>query len=307
MFILEKAHRTKRKVIKTYQKYFTIQHPESYILSDKSFIRKIYKERMGKEINLSNPRTFCEKQNWLKLYDRKPIYTVMVDKYLARNFVAERIGEEYLVPLLGVWDNADDIDFSALPDKFVLKCNHNSDVTICTDKSTLDIEKTRNKLNEQLKQNYYYSKREWPYKNVPRKIICEKYMENYDGSEPLEYKVLCFNGVPKYIIVISGRFSNRETTMDTYNSNWIYTDLINGDCPLSGDIFEKPKCFDKIISISEKLSENTPFLRVDFNFWNQQLYFGEMTFFDAAGFENYKPDEWDLKLGNLISLPKKHR
>lgn len=307
MSIPETIHKAKRKIVKTYQKYFTIQHPETYILSDKSFIKKMYKERMGKEINLSNPKTFCEKQNWLKLYDRKPIYTVMVDKYLARKFVAERIGEEYLVPLLGVWDNAEDIDFSSLPDKFVLKCNHNSDVTICTDKSSLDIEKTRKKLNEQLKCDYYIRKREWPYKNVPRKIICEKYMENHDGSEPLEYKVFCFNGTPEYVIVISGRFSNRETTMDTYDMNWTYTDLINGDCPLAGDVFNKPDCFKKIITVSENLSKNTPFLRVDFNFWNQKLYFGEMTFFDAAGFEKYKPEEWDLKLGNLIKLPPKHR
>lgn len=304
MFIFEKAHKIKRKIIKTYQKYFTVQHPETYILSDKSFIKKLYKERMGKEINLSNPKTFCEKQNWLKLYDRKPIYTVMVDKYLAREFVAERIGEEYLVPLLGVWDNADEIDFSELPDKFVLKCNHNSDVTICTDKSKLDIEETKKKLNEQLKIDYYTHKREWPYKNVPRKIICEKYMENNDNTESLEYKVLCFGGTPKYVIVISGRFSARETTMDTYDMDWKYTNLINGDCPLSGDVFEKPICFNEIREISKKLSKNTPFLRVDFNFWNKKLYFGEMTFFDAAGFEKYKPDEWDLKLGDLIKLPK---
>lgn len=307
MFILEAIHKAKRKVIKTYQKYFTIEHPETYILSDKSFIKKIYKKRMGKEINLSEPQTFCEKQNWLKLYDRRPIYTVMADKYLARNFVAERIGEEYLVPLLGVWDNADEIDFDSLPEKFVLKCNHNSDVVICTDKSTLDIEKTREKLNNQLKVDYYCRKREWPYKNIHRKIICEKYMENLDGSEPLEYKVFCFNGKPEFVIVISGRFSNRETTMDTYDMDWRYTSLINGDSPLAGDIFKKPECLCSIIEISEKLSDKTPFLRVDFNFWNKKLYFGEMTFFDAAGFENYKPEEWDYKLGELIELPKKHR
>lgn len=307
MFILEKAHNIKRYLIKTYQKYFTIQHPENYILSDKSFIKKLYKKRMGKEINLSDPKTFCEKQNWLKLYDRKPIYTVMVDKYLARDFVAERVGKDYLVPLIGVWNNADEIDFSSLPDKFVLKCNHNSDVTICTDKSALDTEKVRIKLNEQLKRNYYLQKREWPYKNVPRKIICEKYMENHDKTSPLEFKVLCFNGIPKYVIVISGRFINKETTMDTYDMDWKYTNLVNGDCPLAGDIYEKPDCLNEIYEISEKLSENVPFLRVDFNFWNNKLYFGEMTFFDAAGFENYQPQEWNLYFGDLIKLPKKSR
>ena len=307
MLILEKAYKLKRKIVKTYQKYFTIEHPDTYILSDKSFIKKIYKKKMGKDINLSNPQTFCEKQNWLKLYDRKPIYTVMVDKYLAREFVSERIGENYLVPLLGVWDKAEDIDFSLLPDKFVLKCNHNSDVIICKDKKSINKQEIRKTLNEQLESDYYARKREWPYKNVPRKIICEKYMENSNGTNPLEFKVLCFGGTPKYVIVISGRFINEETTMDTYDIDWNYTNLINGDCPLAGDIYEKPAFLNEICEISKKLSKNVPFLRVDFNFWNNRLYFGEMTFYDAAGFENYQPKEWDLYLGKLIKLPKKFR
>lgn len=306
MLILEKAHKLKRKIIKIYQKYFTVEHPETYILSDKSFIKKKYKKRMGKVINLSNPQTFCEKQNWLKLYDRRPIYTVMVDKYLARDFVAKRIGDEYLVPLLGVWDNADDIDFSLLPDKFVLKCNHNSDVIICKDKSALNKEETREKLNKQLKSDYYVRKREWPYKNVPRKIICEKYMENLDGTKALEYKVFCFNGIPKYVLVISGRFQWKETTMDTYDMNWNHIDLVNGG-PLAGDVYEKPACFDELCKLSKKLSFNTPFLRVDFNYWNNKLYFGELTFYDSAGFEKYEPEEWDYNLGKLLELPKKRR
>lgn len=307
MFILEKAHRTKRKVIKTYQKYFTIQHPESYILSDKSFIRKIYKERMGKEINLSNPRTFCEKQNWLKLYDRKPIYTVMVDKYLARNFVAERIGEEYLVPLLGVWDNADDIDFSALPDKFVLKCNHNSDVTICTDKSTLDIEKTRKKLNEQLKQDYSSKKREWPYKNIPRKIICEKFMENTNGENLVDYKLFCFDGTPKFIMVNSNRFGKGDQKTDMYDMDWNYLKMQDGHYPNAGDIFTKPDCFDEMCSLAETLSKGVPFLRVDFNYWDNKLFFGELTFFHSAGLESFMPEKWDKIIGSWVKLPKKYR
>lgn len=306
MLILEKAYRVKRKFIKTYQKYFTIEYPDTYILSDKSFIKKFYKKRMGKKINLSKPQTFCEKQNWLKLYDRKPIYTVMVDKYLAREFVAERIGEEYLVPLLGVWDRAQDIDFSLLPNKFVLKCNHNSDVVICKDKTSLNEEETIKKLDKQLKIDYYTHKREWPYKNVPRKIICEKFMENDDKSNPIEYKVFCFNGVPKYILVISGRFCSNEPTMDTYTINWEHTDLINGG-PLAGDIYPKPECFDELCRLSKTLSSNTPFLRVDFNYWNNKLFFGELTLYDSAGFEKYKPEEWDRKLGDLIKLPKKQR
>ncbi|MBO5909735.1 MAG: glycosyl transferase [Clostridia bacterium] len=310
--IVEKLYRVKRYAIKAYHKYFTIENPHTYILSDKSFIKKLYKKRMGREINLSNPQTFTEKQNWLKLYDRKPIYTVMVDKYLAREFVKERIGEEYLVPLLGVWNNADEIDFSELPDKFVLKCNHNSDVIIFKDgiftsknNSILTQEEAIKKLNEQLKVDYYQSKREWPYKNIPRKIICEKYMENCDGTNPIEYKVFCFNGKARYVIVMSERFSDSGISMDTYDIEWKYTNLINGDSRLMGDVFEKPKNFDDMINIAQKLSADIPFLRVDFNCWNEQTYFGELTFFDAAGFEHYQPEEWDSKLGELITLPKK--
>lgn len=307
MFILEKAHKAKRKIIKTYKKYFTIEHPETYILSDKSFVKKLYKKRMGKEIDLSNPKTFCEKQNWLKLYDRKPIYTVMVDKYLAREFVAEKIGKEYLVPLLGVWDNADDIDFSLLPDKFVLKCNHNSDVTICTDKSKLDIEKTRKKLNEQIKYNYYFLKREWPYKNIPRKIICEKFMENTNGENLVDYKLFCFDGYPRFVMVNSNRFGNGGVKVDMYDMQWKHMAMQDGHYPNAGDIFLKPDCFDEMCKIAEILSKNTPFLRVDFNYWNNKLYFGELTFFHSAGLESFMPEIWDEVLGSWVNLFSKDR
>ncbi len=307
MIVLEKMHKIKRKIIKTYQKYFTIQHPETYILSDKSFIKKIYKEKMGKEINLSDPKTFCEKQNWLKLYDRKPIYTVMVDKYLAREFVAERIGEDYLVPLLGVWDSADDIDFSLLPDKFVLKCNHNSDVTICTDKSSLDTEKVRKKLNEQLKIDYYTHKREWAYKNVPRKIICEKFMENTNGENLVDYKLFCFNGIPKFVMVNSNRFGKEGVKVDMYDMQWKHMEMQDGHYPNAGDIFAKPACFDEMCKLAEILSKDTSSLRVDFNYWDNKLYFGELTFFHSAGLESFMPEKWDKILGEWVTLPKKRR
>ena len=310
---VEKAYRIKRRFIKKYQQLFTVENPDTYILSDKSFIKKLYKKRMGKEINLSNPKTFTEKQNWLKLYDRRPIYTVMVDKYLVRDFVAERIGEEYLVPLLGVWSNADEIDFEDLPEKYVLKCNHNSDVIICknkvfTSKNGLNLteNEVRERLNSQLKMDYYKGKREWPYKNVQRKIICEKYMENKNGVPPVEYKVFCFNGKPEYILVISGRFVHTEVTMDTYTINWEHTNLINGG-ELAGDVYSKPKYLDELYELSAKLAIGVPFLRVDFNFWNDKLFFGELTLFDSAGFECYEPKEWDLILGEKLILPKKYR
>lgn len=307
MFLLEIAHKLKRYVIRTYQKFFTIQHPETYILSDKSFIKKIYKKRMGKEINLSNPKTFCEKQNWLKLYDRKPIYTVMSDKYLAREFVAERIGEEYLVPLLGVWDSPEDIDFDTLPNKFVLKCNHNSDVIICTDKSALNIEEAKEKLTKQLKSDYYTHKREWPYKNIPRKIICERFMENTNGDELVDYKIFCFAGIPRFTMVNSNRFGDGGVKVDMYDMQWQHMEMQDGHYPNAGDIFEKPSCFEEMCRLAKKLSKGTCFLRVDFNYWNKKLYFGELTFFHSAGLESFMPEQWDIILGSWLELPNKRR
>lgn len=312
--IVEKAYRVKRNIINTYKKYFTVEYPYTYVLSDKSFIKKLYKKRMGRDINLSNPQTFTEKQNWLKLYDRKPIYTVMVDKYLARDFVKERIGEQYLVPLLGVWNNVDDIDFSLLPNEYVLKCNHNSDVVIFKDGifigkngKILTNEETKKKLNEQLKVDYYKSKREWPYKNVPRKIICEKYMENTNGDNLVDYKVFCFSGQPQFIMVNSNRFKDGGVKVDMYTLDWKHMDMQDGHYPNAGDIFEKPACFGEICEISKILSSTIPFLRVDFNIWDNKLYFGELTFFHSAGLESFEPTEWDNILGQELVLPKKRR
>ena len=270
VYFIEKLYRLKRKAIKMYKKYCTVEHPDTYILSDKSFIKKLYKKRMGKEINLSNPKTFTEKQNWLKLYDRRPIYTVMVDKYLVRDFVAERIGEEYLVPLLGVWNNADEIDFEDLPDKYVLKCNHNSDVIICKNKvftskdgSNLAENEVRERLNSQLKMDYYKGKREWPYKNVPRKIICEEFMENTNNEKLVDYKLFCFNSEVVFVMVNSCQFEECGVHVDMYDRDWNYLRMQDGHYPNIGDTFTKPGCFDEMCKIAKVLSEGIPFLRVD--------------------------------------------
>lgn len=300
-------HKVKRKMIRAYQSRFTIRNPETCILSDRAFIKKIYYARMGKNIDLKNPKTFCEKENWLKLYDRKPEYTMMADKYAVREYISNKIGEEYLVPLLGVWDKAEDIDFEKLPSKFVLKCNHNSDVIICLDKSMLDIEKTREKLNKQLKQDYYTHKREWPYKDIDRKIICEKYMENTNDDQLVDYKIFCFNGIPRFTMVNSNRFGAGLINVDMYDMDWKHMDMQDGHYPNAGDVFGKPECFEEMCQISKKLSENIPFIRVDFNYWDRKLYFGELTFFHSAGLESFMPEEWDLILGNWLKLPEKWR
>lgn len=307
MFLIEKIYELKKRFFEWYKKYFTIEGTYTSLLPDKIYLKKLYKVRTGKKLNLKNPQTFNEKQNWLKLYDRRPEYTVMVDKYKAREYIAEKIGEQYLVPLLGVWDSPYEIDFDALPNEFVLKCNHDNGVIICRDKSKLDIEKTKKELAYRLNRDYYKKLREWPYKDVPRKIICEKFMKNTNGEKCIEYKLMCFSGKVEYILVVADRTSNKVTTIDTYNSNWTHTDLINGKTAIAGNVFDKPVCFDEIRGIAQKLSQNIPFLRVDFNIWNNKVYFGELTISDSGGFEKYKPEKWDYILGDKIELPNKHR
>ena len=175
-------------------------------MPDKPYLELMYWVNMDRKLDLKNPKTFNEKLQWLKLYNRRPEYTMMADKVLVRDYIAKTLGPEYLIPLLGVWDDPDEIDFDKLPDRFVLKCNHNSGLgmCICKDKSKLDIEKVRADLREGLKQDYYLTGREWPYKDIPRKILCEQYME--DASLELkDYKFFCFNGVPRYCQVIADR------------------------------------------------------------------------------------------------------
>ena len=303
MFLIDKIYEIKKKTIKWYKKYFTVEGTYTSLLPDKTYIKKLYKVRTGKKLNLKNPQTFNEKQNWLKLYDRRPEYTVMVDKYKAREYIAEKIGEQYLVPLLGVWDSPDEIDFDALPNEFVLKCNHDNGVIICRDKSKLDIDKTKKELAFRLSRDYYKKLREWPYKNVPRKIICEKFMYPAEGQNTVDYKLMCFNGKVRLIALYAERFTG-NLKEDYYTSEWKHISLLNKE--EAGDIYEKPVFFDEMISIAEKLSKDIPVLRVDFNIWKDMLAVGEMTFFHHGGTLPFY-NEWETKLGELIELPPKHR
>lgn len=303
MFLIEKLYQFKKRFVEWYKKYFTVEGLHNCILPDKIYIKKLYKLRTGKELDLKNPKTFSEKGNWLKLYDRRPEYTVMVDKYKAREYIAEKIGEEYLVPLLGVWDSPDEIDFDSLPDEFVLKCNHDNGVIICRDKSKLDIEKTKKELASRLKRDYYKKLREWPYKNVPRKIICEKFMEN-KNNEPLhDYKLFCFNGKVKIIEVNSERFSD-ICKEDHFDINWNHFDITGK--PSLGKEIAKPDFLDEMVCIAENLSKDMPFLRVDFNCWNNKLYLGELTFYYGGSMKLFN-EPWEHSLGEWIELPKKYR
>lgn len=272
-------------------------------LSDEEYVKRKYRACFGRKLNLENPQTFNEKLQWLKLYDRKPEYTRMVDKYRVREYIAQTIGEEYLIPLLGVWEDPEDIDFDALPDQFVLKCNHNSGLgmCICKDKSKLDIKKVKRELKKGLKQDYYLTGREWPYKDVPRRIIAEKYMVDESGTELKDYKVMCFGGQPQIIQLHRGRFANH--TLDFYDTQWNRV-CFTRDCAQSNEMWGKPHFLEDMLLCSKKLSQGIPQLRVDWYFAEGRLYFGELTFFPTSGFCGMKPERWDYILGQWIDLSK---
>lgn len=271
-------------------------------MSDAIFLKKKYKIITGKELNLVEPKTFNEKLQWLKLNDRKEIYTMMADKYKMRQYVSEKLNGEYTIPLLGVWDSPDEIDFESLPDQFVLKCNHNSGLgmCICKNKKELDYNKVKKELTKGIKQDYYLAHREWPYKDIPRKIICEKYMVD-DSEEGMlaDYKFFCFNGKPK-LMYISHDASSFPTT-DFFDMEFNHIDMKMKD-PNSNKKIEKPMCFEQMKQFSEKLAEGTKFLRVDYYYINNKIYVGELTFFHNAGFGKIYPEKWEDTLGKWIEL-----
>ena len=294
-----------KKVIKYPQLLFMKLDKVGLIrLTDKKYLEYRFLSEMGYKLNLKNPQTFNEKLQWLKLYDRNPEYTKMADKYEVREYIKEKIGEEYLIPLIGVYDKFDDIDFDKLPNQFVIKCNHDSGgLIICKDKNRLDIETARKKINRSLKTNYYYSGREWPYKNVKPRIIIEKYMEDSNKSDLIDYKLFCFNGIPKIVLVCSERFSSSNMCETWFDMNWKLIDMTESGHRVDSTI-SKPKQLKKMVELSKKLSKNIPFIRVDWYEIGDKLYFGELTFYPASGFEKFEPKEWNKKIGDMLSIDK---
>ena len=276
-------------------------------MSDEKYLKKKFKFFSGKKLDLENPKTICEKLQWLKLFDRKDVYTQMVDKYEVKKIVSEKLGEEHVIPLLGVWDSFDDINFDELPDQFVLKCTHDSgSFAICKDKKTFNKEEAREKLTKGLKRNYFYGGREWPYKNVKPRIIAEKYIDSLGKKESVEYKVTCFNGKVGFVTICTGiahsKFEDR--TNDHYDVNFNHMPWYSY-YENSKEKIEKPAEWEQIIEFSEKLAKDVPYLRVDFYPIDGKLYFGEMTFYTWSGFIKFSPEEWDYKLGEMLILPEK--
>ncbi|MBR2994883.1 glycosyl transferase [Candidatus Saccharibacteria bacterium] len=271
-------------------------------MSDEKFLNRKWKLIIGDRLNLDNPRSFNEKLQWLKLHDRKDIYTKMVDKYEAKKYVAGIIGENYIIPTIGVYDRFDDIDFDELPNRFVIKCTHNSGgLVIVKDKRKMNIKEARRRINKSLKREYYYHGREWPYKNVKPRVIIEKYMSGFDGSDILDYKFFCFNGEPEIILVCSDRFSNDGLKETWFDKKFNKLDLVEGGHENDNNL-KKPKELLKMLEVSRELSKGFPFIRIDLYVVKGKVYFGEITFFPASGFERFDPREWDIKLGNMIDL-----
>ena len=273
------------------------------LIPDKLYIKIKYRLCIGKKLDLNKPQGLNEKMQWLKLYDRNPLYTNLVDKYKVREYIKNTIGEEYLIPLLGVYDGYDEIDFNSLPKEFVLKPNHTSgDIYICHDKDQIDHRKLEKDIKRWLKRKYYWIHREWPYKNVKPRIVCEKYMVDHESGDMKDYKIECFNGKATGTYVCLLRESTEGLAIDYYDRNW---NFIPGgvDFRNSGILLQRPKNFNKMIEIAEELSKDIPYVRIDLYEINGQVYFGELTFFPGAGFVPFKPDSFDYLLGSWLELP----
>ena len=273
-------------------------------LPDKMHLRLMYRAHTGKKLDLKHPKTYNEKLQWIKLNDRRPLYTQIVDKYAVREYVQEKIGDEYLVPLLGKWDNPEDINFDRLPEQFVLKCNHDSgSVIICDSKADFDEVKAKKKLAQCLKRGTYIYGREWPYKNVKPCIIAEQYLVDEETAELRDYKFFVFDGVVKAMFIATDRQSQeRPTAFDFFDVEYNHIDMRHGH-PNAPYLPEKPLNFDKMKELAMKLSQDIPEVRVDFYEVNGKIYFGEMTLFHHGGFTPFDPDDYDALWGEWITLP----
>lgn len=279
----------------------------AFLYSDKEYLSKMFKYRMGYPIDWANPRTYSEKLQWLKIYDHNPLYTQLVDKYEVKNYVKEKIGCEYIAKLIGVWDFPEQIDYDSLPEKFVLKTTHgggNCGVIICKDKSKLDKERTKQILESSMKYNLYRDSREWPYKNVKRRIIAEEYLEDAATKDLRDYKFFCFNGIIKALFVATDRQTRTEPFFNFFDENYNSLDFKQGH-PRADVPPVKPSNFEEMKALAKKLSEGFPHVRVDLYEANNRIYFGELTFYHFGGMVKFEPEEWDNKFGSWLDLPKK--
>jgi len=276
-------------------------------LPDKLYLQIFYKAVFGKKLNLEDPKTFNEKLQWLKLYDREEKYVSFVDKYEAKKLASNIIGEKHIIPTIGIWERFDDIDFSAMPNSFVLKCTHDSGgIVICKDKTTLDIAQARKKINKSLKNNFFYYGREWPYKNIKPRIIAEKYMEDSLTKELRDYKFFCFNGKARFYKIDFDRYKDHRANYYDLDNNLL--DLGETFCPPDFNRrVDIPSSTKQMEEYCTKMSKGLPFVRIDFYDVNGEVYFGEYTFFPMSGFGKFIHDSNDLYLGDMLMLPSERK
>lgn len=273
-----------------------------FITNDRLYLQVAYFLSMnGRVLHLDHPRSFSEKLQWLKLNEHHEEYTRLVDKVQAKDYVAGIIGESHIIPTLGVWERFDDIDFDKLPQRFVLKCSHDSQgIVICRNKSQLDIDAARRKINRCLKRNYYYCGREYPYRHVPKRILAEQFLVDESGTELKDYKFFCFDGEVKMLYVASER--GKATKFDFFDLEFNHLPF-RQSYPTSRKKLVKPENFDQMIDIARRLSQGFRHVRVDLYNVNGKIYFGELTFFNNAGLLPFQPHEWDVKIGEWLKLP----
>lgn len=272
--------------------------------SDREYLEKLFYYKVGYKLNLDNPRSYNEKIQWLKLYDRNPLYTKMVDKVDAKEYVADILGnDDIIIPTIAVYNSVEEIDWNALPDQFVIKTTHDSGtVFICEDKNTFDMKTAINRLRERLNFDYYLGNREWPYKDVPHRIICEKYMKDGSGKGLVDYKFFCFDGEPKMVYVGSARMGKQQLDHFDMDFNLLPFERYFHHAEITPT---KPENFDEMILIAKKLSKGFTHVRVDLYDIEGKIYFGELTFHPGAGFRPFVPVEWDYKVGEWLHLPTK--
>ena len=277
-----------------------------YIKSDELYLKVYYRLCIGKKLDLKHPKTFTEKLQWLKLHNTSDLCTQLVDKYLVRNYIEDNIGGEYLIPLLGVWDHFDEIDFGSLPEQFVLKTNHGSGgVVLCRDKTQFNRLEAKQILESSLKENYFWAGREYPYKNVRPRIIAEQLIQDSQGNAPVDYKFFCFNGEPKVLFYASERFNKLglPPRFDYYDMDLNHLPVCSKGHDNSDIHLKMFPEFEQMKEIARKLSSGFSHVRVDLYLIGGHIYFGEMTFHHDGGLVPFVPEKWDFKFGQMIKLP----
>ena len=290
---------------KEYRFYTLDKHKFYYFVPDKIYLKKKFKIIFKRDLDLNDPKTYNEKVQWLKLYNRNPFYTTLVDKHEVKKYISDVLGDEYVIPTLGIWDRFDDIDFDSLPERFALKCTHDSgSYVICKSKKDLDIPAAKKKIERSMKNNWYKVTREWPYKNVKPKIVAEKYVSISNNDDLTDYKLLCFNGEVKCEFTCTNRRSSSGLNVTFFDTNWerlpFERHYASDKQPIS-----KPTKLSEMIHITENIAKDLQciFVRMDFYEINSRIYFGEVTLYPGSGMEEFRPEEWDLTLGNWIHLP----